>query len=112
MNGNYQNNIETLVKYILRQRDVLRPYIDIFEKAKRLFTADQIYRHRVCCENGIKMIASNMFPNVSYEERHQAIHYLHHQMEECDKALREMSQEALRDEIISKLMDCGSRNRR
>lgn len=112
MNGNYQNNIETLVKFILRQNDVLRPYIDIVEKAKTLFTADQICKYRACCESEIRMIASNMFPNVSYGERHQAIHYLHHQMEECDKALRELSQEALRDEAISKFMNWNSRNRR
>lgn len=112
MNRNYPIDIESMVKLLLQRNEAFRPYLDMLSRVKTLSTADQICSCRAYYENLIHMVACHMFPKLSNEECNRVVHYSRHQIEECDRALRRLSQNALRDEVVGEFVKrFANRNR-
>lgn len=104
MNRNYPIDIESMAKLLLQRNEAFHPYLDMLSRVKTLSTADQICSCRAYYENLIHMVACHMFPKLSNEVCNRVVHYSRHQIEECDRALRRLSQDALRDELIKAAM--------
>ena len=68
-------------------------------KAHTLYTAGQIMDRRARLANIASLVSCDMLP-ASPEEKHQIMEICHHQISECDKVLRKIGKDAVKDEVI------------
>ena len=107
---NIQHLIEDLTKVVILQNDRIRNATDYISKVNTLTTYDQILDYKVYCERMLSMIAYNMYPTLTCNQKQQLLHFFNHQKEECDKALQRLAQDALKDKLISKLAERRTNN--
>ena len=107
---NIQNLIEDFAKVVILQNDRIRNATDYISKVNTLTTYDQILDYKVYCERMLSMIAYNMYPTLTCNQKQQLLHFFYHQKEECDKALQRLAQDALKDKLISKLAERRTNN--
>ena len=107
---NIKNLIEDFAKVVILQNDRIRNATDYISKVNTLTTYDQILDYKVYCERMLSMIAYNMYPTLTCNQKQQLLHFFYHQKEECDKALQRLAQDALKDKLISKLAEGGANN--
>ena len=107
---NIQHLLEDLAKVVILQNDRIRNATDYISKLNTIITYDQILYFKVYCERILSMIAYDMYPALSYNEKQQLLHFFYHQKEECDKALQRLDQDALKDKLISKLAERRANN--
>ena len=107
---NIQHLLEDLAKVVILQNDRIRNATDYISKLNTIITYDQILYFKVYCERILSMIAYDMYPALSYNEKQQLLHFFYHQKEECDKALQRLAQDALKDKLISKLAERRTNN--
>ena len=80
-------------------------------KQQNTFTKyGQILNYKVYCERMLSMIANDMYPTFTYNQKQQLLYFFHHQKEECDNALQRLDQDALKDKLISKLAERRANN--
>ena len=107
---NIQNLFEDLAKVVILQNDRIRNAADFSSKVDTFTKYGQILNYKVYCERMLSMIAYDMYPALTYNQKQQLLHFFHHQKEECDKALQRLTQDAFKDKIISMLAERGANN--
>ena len=105
-----KNLIEDFAKVVILQNDRIRNATDYISKVTTLTTYDQILDYKVYCERMLSMIANDMYPTFTYNQKQQLLYFFHHQKEECDNALQRLDQDALKDKLISKLAERRANN--
>ena len=92
--------IADLMKILISQNKKARRASDALSKAHTLYTAGQIMDRRARLANLASLVSCGMLPT-SPEEKQQIMEICHHQISECDKVLRKMGENVVKDEIIS-----------
>ena len=92
--------IADLMKILISQNKKARRASDALSKAHTLYTAGQIMDRRARLANLASLVSGGMLPT-SPEEKQQIMEICHHQISECDKVLRKMGENVVKDEIIS-----------
>ena len=107
---NIQYLFEDLAKVVILQNDRIRNAVDFSSKVDTFTKYCQILDYKVYCERMLSMIAYNMYPTLTCNQKQQLLHFFYHQKEECDKALQRLAQDALKDKLISKLAERRTNN--
>ena len=68
---NIQHLIEDLTKVVIFQNDRIRNVTDYISKVNTLTTYDQILDYKVYCERMLSMIANDMYPTFTYNQKQQ-----------------------------------------
>ena len=110
MNMNNQHIIEDLAKVVILQNDSIRNATDFISKINSITSYGQILDYKVYCERMLSMIAYDIYPTLSYNQKQQLVRFFHHQKEECDKALERLGQDAFKDKYISMLAERRANN--
>lgn len=92
--------IADLMKILISQNEKARRASDALSKAHTLYTAGQIMDRRARLANIASLVSCGMLPT-SPEEKQQIIEICHHQISECDKVLRKIGEDAVKEEAIS-----------
>ena len=95
---------------MILQNDRIRNAVDFSSKVNTFTKYCQILDYKVYCERMLSMIANDMYPTFTYNQKQQLLYFLHHQKEECDNALQRLDQDALKDKLISKLAERRANN--
>ena len=107
---NIKNLIEDFAKVVILQNDRIRNATDYISKVNTLTTYDQILDYNVYCERMLSMIANDMYPTFTYNQKQQLLYFFHHQKEECDNALQRLDLDAFKDKFISMLAERRANN--
>ena len=107
---NIQHLFEDLAKVVILQNDRIRNAVDFSSKVNTFTKYCQILDYKVYCERMLSMIANDMYPTFTYNQKQQLLYFFHHQKEECDNALQRLDQDALKDKLISKLAERRANN--
>ena len=107
---NIQHLFEDLAKVVILQNDRILNAADFSSKVDTFTKYGQILNYKVYCERMLSMIAYNMYPTLTCNQKQQLLHFFYHQKEECDKALQRLAQDALKDKLISKLAERRTNN--
>ena len=107
---NIQHLFEDLAKVVILQNDRIRNAVDFSSKVNTFTKYCQILDYKVYCERMLSMIAYDIYPTLSYNQKQQLVRFFHHQKEECDKALQRLAQDALKDKLLSKLAERRTNN--
>lgn len=91
--------IADLMKILISQNERVRRASDVLSKAHTLYTAGQVMGHRARFANIASLVSCGMLPT-SPEEKQQIMEICHHQIFECDKVLRKMEEDAVKDKVI------------
>ncbi|MBQ8362159.1 MAG: hypothetical protein IJX44_09495 [Bacteroidaceae bacterium] len=90
--------IADLMKILISQNERVRRASDTLSKAHTLYTAGQIMDRRARLANIASLVSYGMLP-ASPEEKQQIMEICHHQISECDKMLRKIGEDAIKDEV-------------
>ena len=102
---NIKQIMEDLIRVLVLQNDGIRYAADYVSNVNTLSIYNQILDYKVNCERMLSMIAYNMYPFLTYNQRQQLLKFFHHQKEECNKALLRLTQDSLCDKALSKLAE-------
>ena len=91
--------IADLMKILISQNEKVRRASDALSKAHTLYTAGQIMDRRARLANIASLVSCGMLPT-SPEEKQQIMEICHHQISECDKVLRKIGEDAVKEEAI------------
>ena len=70
---NIKNLIEDFAKVVILQNDRIRNATDYISKVTTLTTYDQILDYKVYCERMLSMIAYNMYPTLTCNQKQQLL---------------------------------------
>ena len=107
---NIQHLFEDLAKVVILQNDRIRSATDFISKVNTITTYGQILDYKVYCERMLSMIANDMYPTFTYNQKQQLLYFFHHQKEECDNALQRLDLDAFKDKFISMLAERRANN--
>lgn len=98
------NNIQELVsKLILLSNPATHDAVDALSKKKTANDVANILNHRALCSNIQSLIAFNILPCASIEEKNNMILQCQNEINACDKVLGNTMQKAIFDYFMSQI---------